>query len=419
MNSTTVGGRTVVVIGAGHAAGILVGLLRQTGFPGRIIMFGTETDLPYHRPPLSKSFSSAPVEQPLRDSAFYREQNVEVHLGDTVEFLDVAARVARTRTGESVAWDVLVFATGSVPRQLAVPGADLLGVQTLRTLQDARVLRHALEEGRPLAIVGAGYVGLEVAAAARAKGLDVTVIEREPRVLPRVGSAELARRIAQLHSARGVGIRTGVQVVGFEGEGEGASARVSGVALASGEVVECAFALVGVGAIAADELAAGAGVACDGGILVDGRARTSVENVFAIGDVSRRPVAGHATTFRLESIPSAVEEAAQAVAAIMSLPEPAPEVPWFWSDQFDLKIKIAGLLVGDHETVVRATESDDRFALFHHRAGELVAVESSNWPQAHMAGRRWLADRTRIDWRLAADPSVPLKDIPLEVRERV
>jgi 3-phenylpropionate/trans-cinnamate dioxygenase ferredoxin reductase subunit len=393
--------RRVVVVGAGHAGGTLVGLLRQGGFAGEIVLLGAEPELPYHRPPLSKAFMRGELEQWLRPAEAYPELGVAVRLSETVIGIDRATRTVRT-SNEVISYDVLVLATGATPRRLPVPGADLAGVQTLRTLEDARQLRKAVTQRAPLVIVGGGYVGLEVAAVARAEGTPVTVLEREDRLLPRTASPALSGILTDLHQSAGTQILTGVEVTGFAG-----SHALEAVALTNGRILPCASVLVGVGARPNDHLMDGGGA----GISVDAGARTSDPHVLAIGDVTRRPAFGAFEPCRLESIPSAVEQARQAAATILGTPLPRPEVPWFWSDQGPLKLKIAGLVRGEHHTVTRGNPTSGSFALFHHRDGRLVAAEAANAASAFMAARRWIADGKRINPARAADPAVGVRDL--------
>ncbi|MFD0311014.1 NAD(P)/FAD-dependent oxidoreductase [Streptomyces sp. NPDC127119] len=404
----------VVVVGGGHAGTTLAGLLRQGGYRGELVLLGSETDLPYQRPPLSKKFDGDGPVQWLRPAEFYREQDITVRLGEQVTVVDRAARRVRTASGGTYAYDVLVLATGAVPRGLTLPGADTRGVITLRTLSDARVLRGYLADRGRLVIVGGGYIGLEVAAAARANGVEVTVVEREGRVLARVASTRFSQALTRHHRARGTDIVTGARVVGLTSR----HGHVDGVELADHGRLECDAVLVGVGAVPQDGLARAAGLECDEGIVVDGRARTGDPSVLAIGDATRRPVAGVPGSLRLESIPSATEQARQACSVILGTATPAAEVPWFWSDQFGLKLKIAGVVrePGDsgaqvtRGTAVRGDPSSERFALFHHEDRIVTAVESANAPADFAAGRKFIASRRRVDPARLADPGTPLSE---------
>ncbi|AYN37266.1 ferredoxin reductase [Streptomyces albus] len=395
----------MVVVGAGHAGGTLVGLLRQSGFAGEILLFGLEKELPYHRPPLSKKFFGEQEAQWLKAPEFYAEQDVQVRLGESVAAIDRADKTVTTGSGEVVPYDFLVLATGAEPRQPPFPGRHLQGVLTLRTLADAGALREALSRGGRLVVVGGGYIGLEVAAAARAEGVEATVVEREDRVLARVASTRLSEIMTAYHLDRGTRILTGAEVSRLTGSG----GKVAAVDLTDGRTIECDTVLIGVGAVPCDGLAREAGLRCDQGIAVDSSARTDDPRILAIGDVTCRPVTGAVGARRLESIPSAVEQAKQAAAVIVGAQEVPPEVPWFWSDQFDLKLKIAGFVPPTPSTVVRGDPSTGRFALFHHVDGLVNAVESANSPADFMAGKRFIAQSTRVDPGKLADLNVPLR----------
>lgn len=395
----------VLIVGAGHAGTTLAGLLRQAGHSGPIELFGDEMDPPYHRPPLSKKFTGGELEQWLRPAEFYREQDITLRLGEQIVAVDRAAGQVRAASGGSYGYDYLVLATGARPRPLPVSGVDLEGVVSLRTLADARILRQCVADQHSLAIVGGGYIGLEVAAVARRSGVEITVVEREERVLCRIASPLLSEILCAHHRGQGTRIVTGAQVTRLDG----ADGRVRAVVLDDGTKITCDAVLVGVGAVPRDELAAAAGLHCDQGIVVDEHARTSDPHVLAIGDATRRPLATRASV-RLESIPSATEQARQAVATIVGGAAVLPEVPWFWSDQFDLKLKIAGLVPRDADTVVRGNPDNGRFTLFHHGNGILDAVESANSPAEFMAGKKFIASGARIDPERLADGSIPLRD---------
>ncbi|MGW6199731.1 NAD(P)/FAD-dependent oxidoreductase [Kribbella sp. NPDC055110] len=377
----------VVIVGSGHAGTTLAALLRQGGHRGEIVMFGDEVDLPYHRPPLSKKFTGD-LEQWLRPAPFYAEQDIDLRLGERVVSIDRTAR--RVQASSPCPYDVLVLATGARPRELPVSGAGVGGVAMLRTLEDARALRKHLVAERRVVIIGGGYIGLEVAAAARAQGVDVTIVEREDRVLARVASPELSAMLAAYHRERGTTIVTNAVVRRLTSRDR----QVRAVVLDDGTAIPCEVVVVGVGAEPRDELAAGAGLVCERGIVVDECARTSDPAVFAIGDVTRRPVPGVDGAMRLESIPSATEQARQATAAILGLDPPSPEVPWFWSDQFDLKLKIAGVVQPGREVERRGDPSSGHFALYHRdETGDVTAVETANAPAEFMAAKSLLRSR--------------------------
>jgi 3-phenylpropionate/trans-cinnamate dioxygenase ferredoxin reductase component len=397
--------RRVVVVGAGHGGGTAAAVLRQQGFDGEVVLIGDEPVGPYHRPPLSKSLLKGELEQPLHPSTFYGDQRIELRTRTRVAGIDREARAVRVADGSTVDYDVLILATGARARRLDVPGIDLEKVYELRTVTHARVLQDVLTPGRQLAIVGGGWIGLEVAASARSAGLDVTVIEREERLLARVASEELSRHLTAYHEAQGTLILTSAQVTGLE---PGARRLVGAVVLADGRTVPCDRALVGIGGVADDELARSAGLPCQDGVVVDDAARTADPRIYAVGDMTRRPVSLHEGLIRLESIPSAVEQARQAVASILGKPAPVPEVPWFWSDQFDLKLQIAGLLRDTDAATVRADPAANRLAVFHTKARRLIAVEAVNAPADFMAGKQMIRDGAELDLTALADGSVAL-----------
>jgi len=395
----------VVVVGGGHAGATLAALLRQGRHRGEIVVIGDEVDLPYQRPPLSKKLVEGELEQWLRPAPFYAEQGITLRLGERVSWIDLAGRRVGTRDRDLCAYDVLVLATGAAPRALPVPGSDLGGVVTLRTLDDARTLRKHLTQDRRVVIIGGGYIGMEVAAAARASGIDVTIVEREHRVLARVASPELSGILASYHRERGTTIITGAEVRRLKG----GAGQVRAVVLSDGTELPCDVVVVGVGAVPRDELAVAARLECARGIVVDDRGRTSDPAVFAIGDVTRRPVTGVDGLMRLESIQSVAEQARRASAVILGQEPPAAEVPWFWSDQFDMKLKIGGVVTAGREVVRRGDTSSGHFALFHHDNGVVAAVETANAPADFMAGKSLIASRRPIDPSRLADVGLPLR----------
>lgn len=396
----------VVIIGAGHAGGSAAAFLRQYGFEGEIVLAGEEPAPPYQRPPLSKAWlkGEAVLEDLLlRPESFYAEQAIDLRVGVTATAIDPAARTVDFADGSREAYDILILATGSTARRLSLPGSDRPDLLELRTLADAEKLKATLGPGRRLAVVGGGYVGLEAAASARALGADAVVIERMDRVLARVASAALSQFFTDYHRARGVQVLTSAEVVGFE---------PAGVRLADGVLVEADAILVGVGALACDQLARSAGLTCDNGVVVDETARTSVPHVYAIGDMTNRPVPVHdGRRHRLESVPNALEQAKQAAAAIVGRPAPAPETPWFWSDQYDLKLQIAGLSDGADAQVVRGDRDAGRFAVFHLAGDRMLSVEAVNAPAEFMAGKQMIARGTPVDRVRLANPTVSMKDV--------
>ncbi len=401
----------VVIVGAGHAGGSAAALLRQYGWQGPVTLIGGEPTVPYQRPPLSKAWLKGEHELAdllLRPATFYPDNRIELRVGCEVAAIDRATGCVALSSGERVAYDHLILATGCHARALPLPGSQLEGVVALRTLADADRLRPLLRANSRIIIIGAGYIGLEVAASARSLGAEVVVIEREARVLPRVASGPLSNFFQQRHLAGGVRIITGAAVEAFDDERQ----RVAAVHLSNGEAIPCDAVLVAVGAAPNELLASAAGLACDNGIRVDAAARTADPAIYAIGDCTHRPVSLYERTYRLESVPNALEQAKQAAADLCGRAPPAPEVPWFWSDQYDLRLQIAGLPFDVAETVVRGDPGSACFAIFHLAAdGTVQSVEAVNAPAEFMAGRMMIARRKRVVASRVADMSCSIREL--------
>jgi 3-phenylpropionate/trans-cinnamate dioxygenase ferredoxin reductase subunit len=401
----------VVIVGAGHAGGSAAAVLRQYGWKGPITLIGSETVLPYQRPPLSKGWLKGDNDLAallLRPAAFYAANNITLRLASSATDIDRASRRLTLGTGETIAYDHLILALGARARLLPVSGRGLAGAFELRTVADADRLKAALWPGQRLAIIGAGYIGLEAAASARALGGDVTVIEQEARVLARVASPLLSEFIQRRHEADGVRIMLDAAVDSFEG----IDGHVTFVRLADGRQIACDAVLVGIGAAPNDALARAAGLDCADGVVVDTAARTSDPAIQAIGDCTRRPVPLYHRVVRLESVPNALEQAKQAAAALCGRPPPAPEIPWFWSDQYEVRLQIAGLLFDVSESVVRGDPAAGAFAIFHLAAdGTVQAVEAVNAPAEFMAGRAMIAKRTMPVAARLRDVSCPLREL--------
>ena len=406
----TVPDRGVVIVGAGHAGGTAAALLRQYGYDKPIVLIGEEPLIPYQRPPLSKAWLKGEADGDslaLRPLEFYAEHDIGLRLGVEATGIDRIHRTVSLSDGSTVAYDHLILATGARARKLDVPGAALGGVQVLRTAADAEAIKAQLGVGRTLAVVGGGYVGLEVAASARALGAGVVVLEREPRLLARVACDVLSTFFQTYHEDRGVRFELAAEVTGFVGHGP----RVAGVTLADGRTIACDSAVVGVGAIPNDALAVAAGLDVEGGILVDLEARTSDPAIFAIGDVTRRPMPIYGRMFRMESVPNALEQAKQAAAAITGRPAPAGETPWQWSDQYDLKLQIAGYPFDSDRIVVRGDPATASFAVFHLSGDRVQAVEAINAPPEFMMGRKLIGERRAVDVEKLADRAVSMKEV--------
>ncbi|HEY0599938.1 NAD(P)/FAD-dependent oxidoreductase [Brevundimonas sp.] len=396
----------VLIIGAGHAGGTAAALLRQYGHEGPIVLAGDEPAPPYQRPPLSKAWLKGEADLEallLRPEAFYAEHGIELRTGVTATAIDAPAKTVTFADGTVEPYDALILATGSAARKLAIPGADRPDLLELRTLADAERLKAALGPGRRLAVVGGGYVGLEAAASARALGAGAVIIERMDRVLARVASQTLSEFFTRFHRDHGVEVLTSAEVTGIED---------GGVRLSDGRLIEADAVLVGVGALARDELARTAGLACENGVVVDETGRTSDPAIWAIGDATFRPVPVHGgRRHRLESVPNALEQAKQAAAAITGRPAPTPEVPWFWSDQYDVKLQIAGLADGADRQVLRGDPAAAAFAVFHLAGDRIVCVEAVNAPAEFMAGRQMIGRGTPVDTARLADSAVSMKAV--------
>lgn len=399
-----------MIVGAGHAGGSAAAFLRQYGWKGPITLIGAEPVLPYQRPPLSKTWLIGAGDLAsllLRSADFYRTNSIEWRGDAEVVAIDRVARAVTLENGERVDYDQLILALGSVVRALPLPGHDLRNIVTLRTVADADRLKTLLSPGVRLAIVGAGYIGLEIAASARSLGADVIVLEREGRVLPRVGSEPLSAFFQQRHTAAGVRIMLNASLEAFEGDDA-----VAGIRLRDGTVITCNAALVGIGAAPNDALARSAGVTCLNGIVVDQAARTSDPLIHAVGDCTFRPLPLYQQSARLESVPNALEQAKQAAADLCGRPPPSPEVPWFWSDQYDVRLQIAGLPFDVAELAIRGDPSGNSFAIFHLSAdGTVQAVEALNAPAEFMAGRIMIARRKRPLAAQLRDVSCSLKEL--------
>jgi 3-phenylpropionate/trans-cinnamate dioxygenase ferredoxin reductase subunit len=382
----------VVIVGAGQAAAQLVLSLRQGGFSGAINMIGDEPYAPYQRPPLSKKFLT---ERPAADTLFFRpekfwaDQGVTLHFGTSVAAIDRAGRRVALKDGRSIEYGTLLIATGTRARPLPIPGADLAGVFSLRQIDDVRRLRGPLDAANKVVIVGGGYIGLEVAAVARGEGRDVTVLEAEDRVMKRVTSPVISEFMQDFHRARGVDIRLGARLAAIEGEG-----RVTQVRLADGATLPADLVLLAVGAKPNDDLAAASGLACEDGIVVDEHGATADPAIFAAGDCTRFPSRRYGRRLRLECVQNAIDQAKAVAAAMLGKPQLYDPVPWFWSDQYELKLQMAGLSDGYDEALTVGEVTHARFSVEYRKHGKLIAVDAVNDGRAYMSGRKRIAEET-------------------------
>jgi len=399
---------TIIVIGAGHGGAQLVESLRGGGFDGTIIMIGDEAHRPYDRPATSKELLSGGIEMDrvfLKRDQFYTDKHIDIRLSTTVTGIDRHAKTVTLSTGEILIYDRLVIATGARARRLTVPGADVDGIFYLRSLADSQAIGARLGPGKRLAIIGAGYVGLEVAASATKLGCKVTVIEALERALARVAGAEIADFYRESHQAHGVDLHFGVVVAGFEGE-DG----VRAVKLTDGSEVPADVVVVGIGAVPNTELAVAAGLAVENGIVVDECGRTTDPSIYAIGDATNHPNDLLHKRLRLESVPAAMGQARAAASAILGNPKPFHELPWFWSDQYDIKLQIAGLSEIGDRVVLRGNPADRRFAAFYLREGRIVAVNSVNSAKDFMVGKKLIVEGRVPDVAKLSNPEVPLAE---------
>ncbi len=400
----------VVILGGGQAGAQVAMSLRQAGYGGAIILVGDEAALPYQRPPLSKAFLKGELPEErlqFKPESWYDDAGIDLVLSTRAEAIDRQARVVALQHGGRVAYDALVIATGSRPRTLPVEGARLEGVHELRTLADVNRLRPEMVEGRSIVIIGAGYIGLETAAVARQMSLQVTVVEMAGRVLARVTSPVMSDFYTRLHERHGVTIRTGMRVSAITGSG----GRVSGVTLTDGGHMPADLVLVGIGIVPNVELAAEAGLACRDGILVDRDARTSDPRVFAAGDCARRPLVHYGRSGRLQSVHNAIEQGKLAVASMLGRARPAEDAPWFWSDQYDAKLQIAGLSEGAQQVVVRGDPDAGRFAAFYFIGDRPVAVDAVSSPPDFLVMKKLILSGARIAPEVLRDTSVSMKEI--------
>jgi 3-phenylpropionate/trans-cinnamate dioxygenase ferredoxin reductase component len=380
----------IIVVGAGQAAAQLCLSLRAGGFRDRLLMIGAERYAPYQRPPLSKKFLTErrpPETLLLRAQSLWHDQGVELRLDTTVAALDLTRHTLTTDNGQELAYGTLVLATGTRARALKAPGAGLGGLFSLRAIDDVHRLRPALDAARHIVIVGGGYIGLEVAAIMRGEGRAVTVLEAEDRLLKRVTGADISTFFETLHRERGVDIRLGARLAALTGDGT-----VSGVALADDTELPADCVLLAIGAQANDDLAHAAGLACRDGILVDTLARASAADVYAIGDCTRFPSARYGRELRLESVQNAIDQAKAAAGAILGKPQPYDPVPWFWSDQYEIKLQMAGLSDGYDGAELVGDRAAPKFSVEYRSGGKLVAVDAVNDARAHMMSRRRIAE---------------------------
>jgi 3-phenylpropionate/trans-cinnamate dioxygenase ferredoxin reductase subunit len=408
----------IVIVGAGQAGGELAAGLRKQGYQGRVVLLGDEPHPPYQRPPLSKGFLQGKValaDLYLKPLETYQRFDIELETGARVEAIDRSTREVSLRDGRRLAYDKLVLATGGRARPLNLPGLERARPEnlfSLRSISDVEAMRERFVPGNRLVIIGGGYVGLEVAAVAVQLGLRVTLLEAAPRLLSRVTGPEVSSFIERLHRERGVDFRLSCEV--WDLELDEARRQVRAVSLACHGVperLEADLVLVGIGLIPNTELASAAGLAVDNGIVVDEYACTADPDILAIGDCANQPSAYTGGRLRLESVPNAMEHARVAAATLMGKREPSAAIPWFWSDQYGLKLQMVGLSTGYEQCVTRGPVEGKGFSAYYLKGGRVIAADVISRPAEFMAARKLVSSRAEVDATRLGDVAVPINSI--------
>jgi 3-phenylpropionate/trans-cinnamate dioxygenase ferredoxin reductase subunit len=406
---------SIVIVGAGHAGVQAAASLRDDGYQGELTLVGDEPELPYQRPPLSKAFLKGEVELdglPLRAEAFFHGHTIELAFGDKAIGIDRAEHMLELASGATIAYDRLILATGARARELKIAGADLANVIGLRSIRHAQSIREGLGPDKRIVIIGAGFIGLEIAATARKLGGEVTVLEIAGRPMGRAVSPIMSEFFADAHRGFGSELRFGAGVAAIHGE----DGRATSVELSTGEILPCDLVIVGVGIVAEDELAQAAGLACQNGVVVDEFMQTSDPDIYAIGDCASFPSRLLGAALRLESVQNATDQAKCAARAILGKGVAYDALPWFWSDQGDLKLQIAGLSQGVDTWTTRGDPASRAFAVFGFKGGQLKVVETVNRGAEHMAGRKLIAAGVSITPEQAADLSFDLRKLALAAK---
>jgi 3-phenylpropionate/trans-cinnamate dioxygenase ferredoxin reductase subunit len=402
-----------VIVGTGQAGFQTAASLRSEGYAEPITFIGEEPHIPYNRPPLSKGFvlgkqDAESIE--LRPVSFYKNHQINLLCGERVVGISRAEKQIEIASGGNLSYDSLVLAVGASNRKLPVPGAELDGVLYLRSLAEAIFIKKRIEEAQEIVVVGGGFIGLELAAVASTLGKNVTVIEALPRVMARVVAPIISEFFRDLHTSRGVKICCGATVT----EIRGTEGRVREVVLSDGSVCAADLVLVGIGVAPNTELARVAGLAISNGIAVDEQLQTADRNVYAIGDCAEYPNAFAGGRVRLESVQNAADQAQCIALTIAGRPTKYNSLPWFWTDQYEIKLQMAGISAGHDRVVTRGNTEAQKLSVFYFKTGKLIAVDSINRPVDHMIGRKLIASGARLSPEEAADESVDLKRIPTD-----
>lgn len=399
-----------IIVGASHAAASLGPSLRQSGWEGRIVLVGDEPHLPYHRPPLSKEFLSGAKtldDIRIRPGEVYAKANIEFLSGMRVQSIDRDAKQVQLANGEHLAYDKLALTVGSRVRKVDLPGVDLAGVHYLRTITDVEAIRADLRAGASAVIVGGGYIGLETAAVLRRLGMNVTVVEMMERVMQRVTAPEISEFYTRVHREEGVRVLCSTAVNAFAGSG-----RVQRVVCGDGSELDADLVIIGVGIVPNVELARDAGLNTENGIVVDEYTRTSDPDIVAAGDCTWHFNPIYDRWMRLESVQNATDQGRAAAMNLCGKEQSYSALPWFWSDQYDLKLQIAGLSQGYDRVITRGDRNTGRsFAAFYLKEGKVIAVDAVNKPPEFMMGKRLITERVIVDQDRLADASVPMKEL--------
>lgn len=408
------GQRPVVIIGAGHGGTHAAARLVDGGAAGHVILIDGEVMLPYERPPLSKEFlkeGGGDKVALLRRELYYQEKGIDLRLGTRAASIDRAARRIAFDDGSGIEYSQLILATGSRARTIPIPGADLPGVLSLKTLDDARSIAAALRPGIRVVIIGAGYIGMEVAAAAAEKGVDAVVLEAQDRVMSRVTSEPVSLHFQDLHRRHGVRFVFGASATEVR-QADGALEVVD----KDGTAYPADIVVVGIGVVPNQEFGVEAGLDASDGLLVDNDARTSDPYIYAIGDVTRFTCPREGVSLRLECVHNALDQADAAVRHILGQPTAKPEIPWFWTVQYGVRLQTAGVRSPEDDIVVRGDPASGRFSVLYLREGRLAAIDTINALRDFGAGKKLIAARIPVDSDIVADPTIPLADTTLSAK---
>ena len=400
----------VVIAGSGQAGYQIAASLRTEGYCEPIVLIGEEPHPPYQRPPLSKAFVMGKQDQArllLRPETYYHDHQIELLAGEKVVTIERTSRKIYLRSGRQLSYNKLVLALGARNRRLRIPGAELEGVCYLRTLAEAVDLKQRIEQARHVVVIGGGFVGLELAASASAMGKSVIVVEALPRLMARAVGSTISEFVRAAHAGHGTEILLNAQVREIRGSG----GKVEDILLHGGRVIAADLVVVGVGVLPRTELAHEAGLPVDNGIVADEFLRTADQHIFAIGDCARYPSAFTDSLVRLESVQNAVDQGVSVARTIAGKPAAYRAVPWFWSDQFDIRLQMAGLPEGHDRQVVRGNPETGKFSVFHFRAEKLVSVDSINRPADHLAARKLLSSGAALNPEQASDESLDLRTL--------